>query len=106
MALEEKARAAYLHGAEEHSRATLGRPLTPGRARAHPDPLPRDGLAVPSGPYPHLTMRAWQVLTPRDCSMEGASERLVVTNGVCWRPFAHTVRRYFDVPQRREPKPC
>ena len=28
MALEEKARAAYLHGAEEHSRRTLGRPLT------------------------------------------------------------------------------
>ena len=28
MALEEKARAAYLHGAEERSRATLGRPLT------------------------------------------------------------------------------
>jgi hypothetical protein len=28
MASEEKARAAYLHGAEEHSRATLGRPLT------------------------------------------------------------------------------
>jgi hypothetical protein len=28
MALEEKARASYLHGAEEHSRATLGRPLT------------------------------------------------------------------------------
>jgi hypothetical protein len=28
MALEDKARAAYLHGAEEHSRVTLGRPLT------------------------------------------------------------------------------
>ena len=28
-AIEERARAAYLHGAEEHSRATLGRPLTP-----------------------------------------------------------------------------
>jgi hypothetical protein len=28
MELEERARAAYLHGAEEHSRATLGRPLT------------------------------------------------------------------------------
>jgi hypothetical protein len=28
MALEEKTRAAHLHGAEEHSRATLGRPLT------------------------------------------------------------------------------
>jgi hypothetical protein len=28
MAIEEKARAAYLHGAEEHSRTTLGRPLT------------------------------------------------------------------------------
>ena len=28
MALEEKARAAYLHGAEEHSRVTLARPLT------------------------------------------------------------------------------
>jgi hypothetical protein len=29
MAIEERARAAFLHGAEEHSRATLGRPLTP-----------------------------------------------------------------------------
>jgi hypothetical protein len=28
MALDEKSRAAYLQGAEEHSRATLGRPLT------------------------------------------------------------------------------
>ena len=28
MAVEEKARAAYVHGAEEHSRATLGRTLT------------------------------------------------------------------------------
>jgi hypothetical protein len=28
IALEEKARAAYLQGAEEHSRATLRRPLT------------------------------------------------------------------------------
>ena len=29
MAIEEQARAAYLHGAEERSRTTLGRPLTP-----------------------------------------------------------------------------
>jgi hypothetical protein len=29
MAIEERARASYLHGAEEHSRATLGRPLRP-----------------------------------------------------------------------------
>jgi len=28
MALEERSRAAYLHGAEEQSRATLGRSLT------------------------------------------------------------------------------
>ena len=28
MALEERARVAYLHGAEDHSRRTLGRPLT------------------------------------------------------------------------------
>ena len=28
MVLEAKARAAYVHGAEEHSRATLGRPRT------------------------------------------------------------------------------
>ena len=28
MALQEKARAAYLQGAEDHSRATLARPLT------------------------------------------------------------------------------
>ncbi len=28
MVLEEKARAVYVHGAEEQSRATLGRPLT------------------------------------------------------------------------------
>jgi hypothetical protein len=30
IAMEERARAAYLHGAEMHSRATLSRPLTPG----------------------------------------------------------------------------
>jgi hypothetical protein len=33
MSLEERARAAYLQGAEEHSRATLGRGLTPDELR-------------------------------------------------------------------------
>jgi hypothetical protein len=30
MAIEERARAAYVQGAEEYQRATLGRPLTQG----------------------------------------------------------------------------
>jgi hypothetical protein len=33
MAIEERARAAYIHGAEEHRRATLGRALTPDELR-------------------------------------------------------------------------
>jgi hypothetical protein len=41
MAREELTRVAYLEGAEEHSRATLGRPLTPDELervlRRYPD---------------------------------------------------------------------